>query len=164
MDLLKLNIFRGGLFKQAKFLISTPQQAGRVFLFGENGMASMEVLPLEDAFLSADEGKKSWQMDHAVTFKVYKYGEPFQDEPVLLLSERTYLPLDPFNTIKPKEKEKRSSLLDIARLRHANVLADLKKTRGQQSNVAQLIIQGCFILLGLMLLGTFIAQACGGSG
>lgn len=163
MDLLKLNIFRGGVFKQAKFLVSTPQSAQKVVLISEAGTISQEILPMHTGWISTDIKmglKKAWLVLHSCKFSVYKDGVPVQDEQVLLISERSYIPLDPNELIKQKEKEKLTSLKDIARLRHTERRIDAGRYTGGQG-MAEKIVYGCFILLGLMLLTNLIQ--CGGT-
>ncbi len=160
MDLLKLNLFRGGIFKQAKFLVSTPQKAGKTLFISEAGTISQEILPMHTGWISSGI-KKAWLVLHGLKFTLCKDGKPIQDEPVLLISERSYIPLDPNGTLKPKDKEKLTSLKDIARLRHAEERADAGRPE-DKTDVQSTIITGSFILLALMLILNLIQ--CGGPG
>ena len=162
MNLLKLNLFRGAIFKQARYLLSSPQNSQKAVFISEAGTISQEILPMHTGWISADIKsaiKKAWLVLHSCKFSVYQDGKPIQDEQVLLISERSYIPLDPNTVIKQKDMEKLTSLKDIARLRHAERRIDAGQYTGQRS-VAELIIQGCFYLLALMLLVNLIQ--CGG--
>lgn len=161
MDLLKINLFKGGIFKQAKFLVSTPQQAQKVVYISDAGTVSMELLPSFTGFLSADGIKKAWFNLHNLKMQVYK-GDEKQEESVLIISDRSYLPLDPHNTLKPKTKAELASLKDIAKLRHAEQRMDAGAPEGR-STIQELIINGCFILIGILIVGKLIAIFVGGN-
>ncbi len=151
MDLLKLNLFRGGIFKQIKFLVSAPQKAQRVEYHNEVGTLSQEPLSAHTGWVYSDINKKSWQADHALKLRLLKNGEPVQDETILPISDRSYIPLDPLGLIKAKEKETRKSLLDIAGTIHDQVLIDVAKNNDQPTDTAKLIIMGCFIIDALCI-------------
>lgn len=161
-DLLKLNMFRGGIFKQAKYLVSTPQRAQKVVFISETGTISQELLPMFTGFISADVSKKAWIVLHSLKFSLKKKNQPAQDEQVLLISERSYIPLDPNGRIKPKDKEKLVSLTDISRLRHAGVIADMGKGGESPTDIAQLIITGSFVLWALMVVAHLVRIKLGG--
>ena len=163
MDLFKARIFKGGIFKQIKFLVATPQRSQRTLLLSEIGSVTQEILPMSTGYISAELAKKAWIVLHGLKFQVYKNGLPYEDEPVLLISERSYIPLDPHGGIKTKDREKLTSLKDIARLRHAEVRADAGKS-GEQSDTANTVIVGCFVLLGIILMVGLLMHSCGGAG
>lgn len=160
MDLLNLNIFRGGIFKQIKFLFSTPQQSQRCIYISEPGTISQEYLPMHTGFVSPMQDKKAWTVLHSLKFQVWKDGEPAQDDSVLVISDRSYIPLDPFNTMKPKDKERLASLKDIARLAHADVRSDMSKHEDTRTRLQYFIINGCFVMIGLFVLMALI-KGCG---
>jgi len=119
MDLFKANIFRAGFFKQAKYLAATPERAERVIYISETGVLSMESLPMSTGYMTAEKEHMTWAVIHSLKFKLTKFGESIQDARAMLICERSYVPLDPLNKIKAKEKEKLASLNDIAKNRHA---------------------------------------------
>ena len=164
MDLLKLNLFRGSIFKQIKFLFTTPQKSLKVLYISEAGSVSQELLPIETGFVSADSVKKAWTVMHNLKCQVKKKGETVQDELVLPISDRSFIPLDPNGNIKVKEKEQKASLKDIAGLRHAEERADIGKEKDERMGIAQTVIVGSFILLGLMAILYLIITKFGGSG
>ena len=160
MDLLKAYIFRAGFFKQVKYLVSTPQYSIKNILISESGIVSQELIPMQTGFVSADEAKKAWVVLHNLKFHVHKNGVPVDQDSVLALSERCYIPLDPLGTTKPKELEKLSSLKDIARLRHTQARSDMSKNVDQNTQISQLIINGSFVMLGIFAVVAMV-RGCG---
>jgi len=162
MDLLKANIFRGGLFKQAKFLVSTPLKAQKCIYISEAGTVSQEVLPINTGFVTADNVKKAWLVIHPLKQAVLKDGKPHQEEAVLSLSDRSYFPLDPQGTIKPAERDKLIELKRIAKMRHAQARADMGQSTDPQANLANLIVTYGFIILAFIGLSAILMKSCGG--
>lgn len=150
MDLKKWPIFKAGLFRQAKYLVSTPQKAQRVLEVLETGTVGIEQLPMQTGFLKAtlSEVKKTWANVHALKFQVYKNGQPVEGEAVLAISERNFIPLDPLDTLKAKDREKLASLKDIAKVRHAQARA-AAGAQDTHKDLAYYIIQASFVLLAL---------------
>jgi hypothetical protein len=147
-DLLKMQAMQGSFFKQVKFLFSSPQKAQNVVLLSESGVISKEVLPMATGFFSSPTTRRTWLVLHPLKFLVYKDGKLFQDDPVMLISERNYLPLDPNAILKPKDKERLASLKDIARLKHAEARSMAGKTSGD-NGLANTIVYGSFIMIGV---------------
>lgn len=160
MNLLKMNLWRGGFFKQVKFLVASPQQAQGVILISETGTVSHEMLPLSTGFVCANTVKKAWAVLHSLKYQVRKDNTSTQDNTVLVISERSYIPLDPLDTIKPKDKEKMAALKDIARLRHAEVRATAGTSRESEKSLTGLIINGSFVILAIYGMVTLL-QGCG---
>lgn len=156
MNLINMNILRGGIFKQIKFLFSTPQSAQRCIYISESGMVSQEFLPLHTGFVCPEKVKKAWAVLHTLKFQVRKKGEVFQDESVLTISDRSYVPLDPFNSIKEKEKVRLSSLTDIARLRHAETRSEAGKAFDPKARMTEMIINSGFMVLALFACVTWL--------
>ena len=156
MNLLQLNLFRGGIFKQIKFLFSSPLQSQNAYYIAESGTASREILPIHTGFAKPLQDKKAWQVIHNLKLRVLKEGVPVQDETVLLISDRSHLPLDPLNILKQKEKERFASLTDIAQLRHAEARSEYVRGYDKTTDIPQLVIVGSFIIMGLSLLMALI--------
>ncbi len=117
-SLFKARIFGGSLFRQAKFLASSEQRVESPVYFSETGTISRENLPMNTGYMTAEKEHMTWAVIHSLKLKLKKYGQPVQNNRVLLISERSYVPLDPQNRIKQKDKDKISSLKDIAQNRH----------------------------------------------
>jgi hypothetical protein len=147
-DLLKMQAMQGSFFKQVKFLFSSPQKAQNVVLLSETGAISKEILPMDTGFASSPATRRTWLVLHPLKHLIYKDGVQYQDDPVLLISERNYLPLDPNTILKPKDKERLASLKDIARLKHAEARSLAGKTSGSDT-LANTIIYGSFIMIGV---------------
>lgn len=164
MDLLKMNLFQHGLVKQAKFLISSPQKAQRVLGIMETGVVAIEPAPLNaTGFINASEEiiKKAWANIHALKLQVYKLGQPVQGDSVLAISERNYKPLDPLGIMTNKETEKLASLADIAKVRHAQARAAASGANPIK-DIAVFIIQWCFVIILLEVIGGVLMGAFGG--
>jgi len=163
MDLFKFNLFQHGWIKQAKFLVSTPQKAQRVLGIMETGNVGIEPVPLQTGFIKASgEGvKKAWASIHALKLQVYKFGQPTGRESVLAISERSYKPLDPLLKMSFDDINSLASLKEIAAVRDAQARATAG-TFGDHRDVAQFIIQWCFILILIELVGGLLKGAFGG--
>jgi len=161
-DLLRLQMLQGSFFKQITFLFSSQNKAQKACLLSETGAISMEVKPLETGQVVDRETERSWDAIHALKFRVYKDGKPHEEnEQVLLISERSHIPLDPNNSLTAKEKEKLASLKARARIKHAQVRAAAGVlTLG--TSVISLVLYGSFVLMAFFGLLGFILQKWGG--
>jgi len=169
MDLLKFNIFQGSFFKRIKFLFSSPAKAQDVFLISEAGTVGIEPLPMQTGFVSADEIKKAWVVEHDKKCAIWKNGVPTGRTLVLPISERTFRPLAPYQQLiaetetENKEGKKKSPLFNIARLRHAERRADYAKDRESQRTLAETLIICNAVLIGFMgILKLILAKTGGG--
>ena len=155
MNLMEIQLFKGSIFKQIKFLLSSPQQAQHLHYIAESGNASHEILPISTGFAMPLQTKKAWQVIHNLKLRVLKDGVPVQDESGLLVSDRSHIPLDPLNMLSEQERKEFAYLDDIAKLRHAEARAD---TRGYDTkrNIAEVIIIASFVIMGLAIMMTLI--------
>ncbi len=126
MDLLKLNLFKGGLFKQGKFLLSSPKRASKALFVSETGVLSLEVMPMNTGYISYLPNKMSWLVVHQLKSRFEGI-----DDPVLEISERSYLPLDPFGTFTEKDKKGILSLWQIAKLKYNEKCAEILNAQSQ---------------------------------
>lgn len=162
MDIRKLRVWRSGLFRGAKFWLSAPSHTQKNLLLYETGNIEMEHIPLYTGFVDASklnpDTKKSWEVEHGKKFHVYKNGVPVDDETVLVLSERTYRPLQP--QVKQIESEiagNKSSLEDIGVIKHNEALHDVAKG-GQQTRIQEHIINACIVLCCLFAIAGFLLR------
>lgn len=127
----------------------------------ETGVVGKEQLPMTTGFMRAtlQEVKKAWANVHALKYQIYKNGQPTDGESVLVISERSYIPLDPLGTLKQKDKEKLASLKDIAKVRHAQARA-AAGAQDRNRDVAMLIIQWSFVFL-MFLAALSLFKGCG---
>lgn len=156
-----MNFLQGGLFKQIKFLFSSPSKAQNVVLISETNTISKELLPMKTGCMDAPLVQKTWSATHSAKFKLKKAGEPAEEEQVLLISERSYIPLDPYGKASTKAKAKIASLPDIARVRHAQARANVSRYK-EASSIQSMIITGGFVLLGIFAVITLIKAQIGG--
>jgi hypothetical protein len=124
LNLLKMNLWQGGFFKQARYLVSTPQRSQTVIFISETGTISKEVLPMYSGYITAAKVQSSWLVDHALKLSVKNKQGGFEDGQVLAVSERSFLPLDPFNRTNGA---KVTPLTDIAKLRHTEKRSNISE-------------------------------------
>lgn len=161
-DLLKLQMLQGSFFKQIAFLFSSQNKALKTCFLSETGAISMEVKPLETGQVVDAKTERSWDAIHSLKFYVYKDGKPYEEgEQVLLLSERSHIPLDPNGSLTTKEKDKLASLNARARIKHAQVRA-AAGIRTSGTGVITIVLYGSLILMGFFGLLGFILQKWGG--
>lgn len=148
MNLPRLVLLRG-IYRNAKFLFNPPSKTQKIIFVSETGLISQELLPIHTGFIVAEAIKKAWLVIHSLKFAVRKNGEFTGAEPVLLVSERSYRPLDPNGRLSKRDKEKMMSLNDIARLRHADARSEVGNGKNEQEDITRIIVTGCFILIGI---------------
>ena len=105
--------------KQAKFLLSTPDQSQKCVYISESGTITCEVLPMETGYMTAANLHKTWKVEHNLKIQMKNEKGVLEDESVLMISDRDYLPLDPFEKITDEEREAMKPLKDIAKINHA---------------------------------------------
>ena len=156
MNLAKLVIFQG-LFKQAKYLASSPKRIERPIFISETGIISLENLPMNTGYITAEKEHMTWVDIHSLKLKLRKYSQPIPGAHTLLICERSYVPLDPLNKIKPKDKEKLASLKDIARNRHAIERANVNASNSSgKMPLAEFVTYASFVIIGLCVLISLI--------
>jgi hypothetical protein len=151
-DLLKLQIFQNSLFKQARFLASAPPSAQKVIPITESGLISVDLLPTRPGYMDKEaQGliKNTWAMIHSLKMRVYKDGAPFQDEQVFIVTNRSYIPLDPNGVLPTKTRDSLTSLSDIAGMRHDEAMMDAGKV-DDKTDIASKVVTGCFYIMGLV--------------
>ena len=160
MNLLEWNIWRGGLFKQAKYLVSTPRKSQLIIYFSEAGIISFEYLPIDGTgFVTAEEAKKSWIILHQLKVKVCVDHIP-TGQTALLISDRSYIPIDIGHKLKPKDRDSLTSLKDIAEVNYDTTLANTKAQSDPNTRTRELIINWSFAVL--MFLGVItLVKGCG---
>ena len=160
MNLLKINLFQRGAFKQLKFLASEPQDATQAIIWTNTRNITKEVLkPDANWLVPMGDADKCWMPMRALEYKLKVDGKLVQEEPVLLLTERQYYPFDPYNRINPEDIEEMMPLSDVARLKVKLILAKLSKYDAITNTITLAIYTGT-ILGGLMMLITMV-RGCG---
>ncbi len=161
MNLLKMEIWRGSIFKQIRFLLSSPPRSQAGYLISEAGTASREILPMNTGWMCAEQSKKAWMVLHNLKFGVKKDGELMEGESVLLMSERLYTPLDPNGIMSEEDRAELTSLKDIARLRHAQRRSDTGNAP-EKANLLNTIVTGSFIVIVIELVLHVVKTHIGG--
>ncbi len=145
MSLLTANIFRGSIFKQLKFLVSSPQKAQLALHLNESGTVQKEPLPLETGWMGDKINNKSWEKDDIAKLRILKNGMP-TDESVIPICDRSFRALYP---LKQRDKETHRSLVDIAGTIHDQELINLGNQNDKPTDIIQAIIVGGYIILGI---------------
>ena len=142
-------------------MVSTPMQSQANYYIGESGNINRELLSMTGTgWESPPLTKKAWAVIHSSKFSVEKNGIATGDT-VLLISDRSYIPLDPNGAMTQEDKERLASLKDIARMRHAAERHDAGHYQDPQDTVPQNIVLGCFVISGLAVALYFIGQFIG---
>ena len=149
MDILKWEIFRSGVFKQAKFLVSAPRRAQKTVFISETGLISLELYPMSTGYISYNEAKMAWIVLHKL--KVSLKGTP---EPVLVISERSYVPLNPYS----RSIDNIEPLKEIAKSRHGQKLAAITEAAGENAKAGfqRLVVSGGLLIIGIIIISTLI--------
>ena len=154
-----LNIFRTGFMKKAKFMASAAERAQPVIVISETGVLAREDLALETGYCSADS-KQSWLVLHQLKLATRnKYGD-IDDDPVLLITERSYKPLDPLKTLTVAQKTKILPLTSVAQVRHAEARAGIgeeSETTARDKLLLTIANTG-MIIIGILAVLAFIIR------
>ena len=153
MNLQKLNLWRYSIFKQTKYLISQPESSQHIVFISETGIISKEILPMQTGYVTAEAAFSTWLVLHNLKVSVEDGGGGLGDEPYLLLSERSFIPLDPFKLLKPADKSGIMSLKTLARIKHDQERARVSKMGSQSARDKMLgsATNGALIILGLII-------------
>lgn len=160
-DLLKMQALQGSFFKQASFLVSSPQNVQKNLFLSETGSISMPLMPVNLGFETAEQSKRQWAVIHSLKFLVFKDGKPFEDDSVLLISEKCYQPQDPNECLTKKEGYKLAALNEVAKTTHMVLRAEAQKAK-DQIDILNTIIYGSFLLDGLFGIIYLIHAKTGG--
>lgn len=163
MNLLELNIFRGSLFKQAKFLVTTPQTTQNAYYISEAGTISRELIPMHTGFMCPPTVKKAWVVAHSLKQTIFKNGLPAGGDTAFAISDRSYIPLTPNGTIKKIDIIKLTSLEEIAKKIHTEERAAAGGASiDSHTDAPHLVINICGILMGLLIVAAVIMYWKGG--
>ncbi len=160
MGLFDLNFFRTGFMKKARFMVSSNKRAQPVVVISETGVIAHEEMALEPGYCSADQVKMSWLILHQLKLLARnKFGQ-IDDDPILLITERSYMPLDPLKTLTAAQKAKITPLTDVARIRHAEVRAGVGEEGATTARDKMLltIANTGMIIIGILAVCVFIIR------
>jgi hypothetical protein len=144
VKLFSANIWKSHFIKDLGSLLSTPKRIQPCVFISEAGITSLQRLPLATGYVYDETSKVAW----AVIQKLKLPMEGF-DQLVLLISERTYLPLDPLNRLTAEEKARIKPLKNIAKAAHSaeksRVVDDNKKNNQHE------LLKTMFYILGFVM-------------
>lgn len=152
MDILKWEIFRHGIFKQAKFLVTAPQRAQTAVVLSETGLVSKEIMPMSTGFITWASLKLSWLVIHKLKVQLKD-----NDEPVLLISERSYIPLDPYERLTASDRETLTDLKEIAkdRVKQKKMSIIEKADETARASFMKMAFSFILVLIGIIVISTF---------
>ncbi len=167
----KMRIFQNSIFRQAKFLVSSPERAFRYLLATETGEIGLGLMPVTTGFLASHKTRRVWRMISYLCVKISGV-----EGRVLPICDRTYAPLDPFGQLSEddkknfstdtsisEDKEKTivlSELDSIAAREHDKAVANLRNSEAKREAAAMfktaMIV--CGIILVLVLIWSMIKK------
>jgi hypothetical protein len=159
MALREWTLWRGNVFKGIKYLFSPPEAPIHVVHITESSYIAQDLCPVKGGWVDkiTDRVKLTWLLVHSLKMKVYKEDELAQDQEVILVTSRSYVPIDPFNTLG-KHRDQLTSLSQIGGIHHDEVMFDTGK-KGQGQTLQQSIINYGFLFLTFMACVWFIKGA-----
>ncbi len=154
MSILQWGLFRHSFLKQLKYYFSAPKQSQPVLMINETGYLSIEMFPLSTGYCYDEENKLAWEVEHNI-----KETLEGQDEPVLIVCERSSLPLDPYGrrVLKSDKKEKGYALATVKYLEaFGRIPEEFKKSTNAQMAKAAMYL--CSIMAIIVILFVFIRR------
>ncbi len=123
------NLWKHHAFKSIKYMFSQETRVQMCVFVSETGVVPLERLQLATGYCVSEVDKIAFMV-------IQKLKMPMQglDEPVLLISERSHMPLDPLNRLTPEEKAKLQPLKNIARAKHAEKRSQIDDENKQNAN------------------------------
>ncbi len=163
MGMLDWGLFRTSLIKKVRFQFSSVKRQIPVIMISETGNMCREFFEVDIGYMTAPWAKMSWLVQHEKTFTVIdKHGNK-EHVPITLVSERSYLPLDPLGKFK-RVKEDITPLNSVAKIQHAIVRASLAEENNTTARDKQLhaLSIGCLVLAGLIICFWWAMKMWGG--
>ena len=127
MGVAQWRIWQIGIFKNIAFLTSAQTTTMDVFLVKEEGTLGLEKLSLSTGFVKSIKRKVAWHALHNLTIRMSR-----RDLPVLPISERSRIPLDPYNN--SRDDENVGAINDIADTRYTEAFSKLKDHKAETDN------------------------------
>ncbi len=109
MGLANLPLWRAGIFRQIKYIFSTPVRIQKCLFISETGNISLQLLPLARGYTYNDEAKVAWAVLNLFTIPIEGL-----DGEVMPISERSCIPLDPHKQLSDEDRESLANINQIA--------------------------------------------------
>ena len=149
MGFTQARIWRFGIFQGLKNLLSSEKKLVKCFMVSESGVGSIVSLKLATGYCVAETEKLAWCV-------LQKLKLPMQgvEEPVLPISERSYMPLDPLGLLSEEEKKNLEPLKNVSKARHAEERSRIADENRKNANTRLLttIIWLCFIMTMILVI------------
>lgn len=145
-------LWRSGIFRNIKGIVESPKRVGKAIILSETGVGSLLALPMAIGWLDEVKAKWSWTVSHKLKLSLEN-----TPEEIFLLSERTYIPLDPLGKFTEEDRAKLQPLDEVAKIRHdqAKMKAVTDSDDSPHVDLLKTITQWCFIILALCLVAYF---------
>lgn len=150
MSFFEANIWKSSIFKNLGFLLSTPKKIQPSIFISEAGIISMEKMPMSTGYCYSDAQKVAY-----VVIQKAKIAVQGLDHLCLLISERSYLPLDPLRRIGEEEKAKIEPLKNIAKAKHDEAFSGVMMDNRKSTN-AELLKTLFYVLAVIMTIALII--------
>jgi hypothetical protein len=144
-------IWRAGFFKNLKFLFTGGQRVQEALVFGEQGTLSIEHLPMAMGFFSIVNRHMSWLVMHKLKSLIKETGHS-----VLEITERSYIPTDPYEEVSDQVKEGIKDLSEVALTRYIEKRNSLISGDQEMSNVKRNVVYICFAIIIIILLFSYL--------
>ncbi len=116
----------------------------------EHGTKSIEILPMDTGFVWSDELKMAWNVIHALKVRVEGY-----DQLVLPITEKSRIPLDPFDHFKADEVRQLASIKTVGREKYKEAYARLGDDQRKSLNAQ--MMKTLLFLAAILVFSVIIA-------
>jgi len=147
-------VWRAGIFKNAKLMVSSPSRSQTALLISETRVLSLEVLPMDIGYAYSNARKMGWDVIHALTTTIKGV-----EGSVLPISERSRYPLDPYTVYTKEELDKAASLDVIHGLTYTKNFALLGQGEVQSPvlKMVNTVVYVCGFIAALAIVLAFFA-------
>jgi hypothetical protein len=121
LGVFQATIWKSSIFKNIGFLLSSAKKVQPTIFVSEAGIVSFERMPLATGYVFSEKQKVAWMVNQKAKVAVQGI-----EQLCMLISERSYMPLDPFSRTKGDKVE---PLKNIAKAKH-----DEEKSRAMEDN------------------------------
>jgi len=162
-NLLKANIWKAGIFKQAKYIISQPVESIPIIRITETGTILKGYYPASLGFCrNPDEPERpAWIVRHELMIGIKDEDGNVSDEKYLVITDRSYKPLDVFGRLGKKDSDNFLDLEDLAAENHDKAFNRIQRDNAANNSqtmtsITQLNLIIAGILVAIKLIGGMI--------
>lgn len=150
-----MNIWKFGIFKVFSSLISSPKHAITCIHTGEDGIVSKNPLPLDTGYATIEAIRKTW-----VTIQPLKTHMQGIDEQVIVITDRSYIPINPLRKLSQKEKEALVPLESMADTKYNEAFTRVSEEnqKNQNHQLLRTVLYLTFILTAIIVIVVLIKK------